>query len=302
MPRVPTLTPLAVGESDSGMTGRVAFGRLSSVAAMATLAISWRPGPALGGTTGKLAGTVLDAKKQPLAGVNVSLPEARLGAVSDAEGRFVIYNVPAGTYTLKAGLIGYATTSVTGVAIPADRTTTADVTLQESARPMQEIVVSARRPVVELGLTSNIATLTRDEISKLPVQELQDVVNLQAGVVDGHFRGGRKGEVQYARTASCACSAVSAGPSSSSTPCCAALAVEDFDAAGSRQARRRAVSARRDWVVRVRVEQLVGRLVYLRLRGGTCRPSTRQSSAVRPSFPDTSSSGRRRIFATRSSR
>jgi outer membrane receptor for ferrienterochelin and colicin len=29
------------------------------------------------------------------------------------------------------------------------------------------------------------------------VQELTDVVNLQAGVVDGHFRGGRKDEVQY---------------------------------------------------------------------------------------------------------
>src|SRR5205085_6077372 len=29
------------------------------------------------------------------------------------------------------------------------------------------------------------------------VQELQDVVNLQAGVVEGHFRGGRLGEVQF---------------------------------------------------------------------------------------------------------
>src|SRR5690606_4773447 len=30
-----------------------------------------------------------------------------------------------------------------------------------------------------------------------PVQRLDDIVNLQAGVVDGHFRGGREGEVQY---------------------------------------------------------------------------------------------------------
>ena len=29
------------------------------------------------------------------------------------------------------------------------------------------------------------------------MQDLQDVVNLQAGVVEGHFRGGRLGEVQY---------------------------------------------------------------------------------------------------------
>src|SRR5262249_41646387 len=36
-----------------------------------------------------------------------------------------------------------------------------------------------------------------DQISRLPVQDLQQIVDLQAGVVDGHFRGGRKGEVQY---------------------------------------------------------------------------------------------------------
>jgi outer membrane receptor protein involved in Fe transport len=39
--------------------------------------------------------------------------------------------------------------------------------------------------------------LTTEEIEDLPVQNLTDVVNLQAGVVDGHFRGGRTGEVQY---------------------------------------------------------------------------------------------------------
>jgi outer membrane receptor protein involved in Fe transport len=51
--------------------------------------------------------------------------------------------------------------------------------------------------VVELELTSNVATVTRKEIAALPVQQLEDIVNLQAGVVDGHIRGGRAGEVQY---------------------------------------------------------------------------------------------------------
>src|SRR6185436_10493124 len=56
---------------------------------------------------------------------------------------------------------------------------------------------SAKRPVVDVNLTSSLASINREEIAKLPVQELQEVVNLQAGVVDGHFRGGRIGEVQY---------------------------------------------------------------------------------------------------------
>ncbi len=179
------------------MKGRVALGWLASVASTATLALSLAAWAAHAGTTGKLAGVVLDAKKQALAGASVALPDVRLGAVTDADGRYVIYNVPAGTYVVKVSLIGYAATTLTNVAVPADRTTTLDVTLQESAVQMQEVVVSAQRPVVELGLTSNVATITRQEIAKLPVQELQDIVNLQAGVVDGHFRGGRKGEVQY---------------------------------------------------------------------------------------------------------
>jgi outer membrane receptor protein involved in Fe transport len=140
---------------------------------------------------------VLDAKKQPLAGANIALTDVRLGTVTDAEGKYVLYNVPAGTHTMRVGLIGYAATTLTDVEVPADRTATIDVTLQESAVQLQEIVVSAQRPVVELGLTSNVATISRAEIAKLPVQELADVVNLQAGVVDGHIRGGRRGEVQY---------------------------------------------------------------------------------------------------------
>ena len=50
------------------------------------------------GTTGKIAGRILDPKHEPLAGVNVAVPAARTGAVTEIDGRFVILNVPAGTY------------------------------------------------------------------------------------------------------------------------------------------------------------------------------------------------------------
>ncbi len=58
-------------------------------------------------------------------------------------------------------------------------------------------MVVAERSPVDLKITSSQSTLTSEEIENLPVQNLDDVVNLQAGVVDGHFRGGRQGEVQY---------------------------------------------------------------------------------------------------------
>lgn len=158
-------------------------------------------GPACAGTTGKISGRVLDPGKQPLAGANIAIPAARTGAVSDADGRFTILNLPPGEYEVRVSLIGYRNTTVQNVRVSADNTTRLDVNLQIEALQLEEVVVDARRPVVDLGVTSNMAAIQREEISQLPVQELQEIVNLQAGVVsssgDLHFRGGRVGEVQF---------------------------------------------------------------------------------------------------------
>jgi len=171
-------------------------GKVASVALVAALAICC-PLATHASTVGKLTGVVHDDKKQPLEGANVILVGVPLGAITDATGHYTILNVPAGTYTVKVSYIGYAPTTVQNVAVSADKTTPLDVALSESAVQMKEVVVTAKRPVVELGLTSNVATVTRQEIDKLPVQDLQQIVDLQAGVVQGHFRGGRTGEVQY---------------------------------------------------------------------------------------------------------
>ena len=173
----------------------LARGGLWAASALLALLVTVESGVA--GTTGRLSGTVTNPQKQPLGGANVILVGVPLGGATEMDGRYTIVNIPAGTYTVKASLIGHTSTSVTEVVIPADRLTTLDIVLQESAVQLAEVVVSAKRPVVDLNLTSNIATLSRQDIAKLPVQELQDVVNLQAGVVDGHFRGGRLGEVQF---------------------------------------------------------------------------------------------------------
>ena len=167
-------------------------------AAGVSLLLALLPAAGLAGTTGKLTGRVLDAKKQPLPGVNVAVPLGRVGAITDDKGRFVIVNIPSGTYEVKINLLGYRPIAIQNVSVSADLTTELDdVAMVEAPVGMEEVVVSARRPVVDLNLTSNLATLHRKEIQQLPVQELQDVVNLKAGVVDGHFRGGRIGEVQY---------------------------------------------------------------------------------------------------------
>jgi len=153
--------------------------------------------PALAGTTGTLSGHVLDGDGKPVVAATVLVVGTRLGAYTDAEGRYLIMKVPPGTYELKASRLGFNAMTVSGVVVSADNTTKQDFKLGDTALATQEVVVVAERPPVDVTVTSSQVTMTTEEIEDLPVQSLTDVVNLQAGVVDGHFRGGRQGGVQF---------------------------------------------------------------------------------------------------------
>jgi outer membrane receptor protein involved in Fe transport len=61
----------------------------------------------------------------------------------------------------------------------------------------EEVVVTAERPLVQRDLTAKTAVVGGEQIAALPVTEIAQVLQLQAGMVAGSLRGGRKGEVAY---------------------------------------------------------------------------------------------------------
>jgi outer membrane cobalamin receptor len=61
----------------------------------------------------------------------------------------------------------------------------------------EEVIVVAEKPVVEVDRTFSTSSVDRNEIDVMPVTQMSEIVEKQAGVVDGHFRGGRSGEVTY---------------------------------------------------------------------------------------------------------
>lgn len=148
-------------------------------------------------TSGKISGRVVDENGQPLISANVLLMGTNQGAATDLNGYYTIVNVRAGKYSLKFGFIGYQTKIIKNVRVNGDRTTQINVQLNPELIQSQEVVVVAKKPLVEFNSTSSVSTITEDDIKKLPIQSLNEIVNLQAGVVDGHFRGGRLGEVQF---------------------------------------------------------------------------------------------------------
>jgi outer membrane receptor protein involved in Fe transport len=153
---------------------------------------------ALGGTTGKIAGSIIDAQtKEALLGVNITIIGTTLGASSNIDGQYFILNIPPGTYSLRASAVGYTAVNVNNVKVTADQTSRIDFNLVSQSVELNDVVVTASRPIVQRDLTSTISSVTSDQIAKLPLEDVGSVVNLQAGVVEGHFRGGRSNEVKY---------------------------------------------------------------------------------------------------------
>ena len=174
---------------------RIGRGALAAAAFACALALA---PPALeAGTTGKISGRITDDTGEPVFGVNVLVVGTTLGAISDLDGLYNIINIPAGVYDIRFGHVAYQSMVVTGVTVSADQTTKRDARLASSTVALQEIEVRAERPIVDVNLTSTRSTVTTEDIEALPLQEMQDIVNLQAGVVDGHIRGGRLGEVEF---------------------------------------------------------------------------------------------------------
>ncbi|WP_420455688.1 TonB-dependent receptor [Rubrivirga sp.] len=152
--------------------------------------------PAAAQSTGRVAGTVTDADGNPMPAVNVVVDGTTRGVATNVDGEYSLLLRP-GTYTLLYRFVGYATARAEDVSVRIDQTTTFDVTLREESLGGEEVVVTAERPLVETDRTTTKAVVDSEQLDALPAINLQEVVNLQAGVVDGHFRGGRIQEVAY---------------------------------------------------------------------------------------------------------
>ncbi len=156
------------------------------------------------GQTGKIVGRITDAESgDGLPGVNAILEGTTMGAATDLDGYYIILNLPPGTYTVKASMIGYNTVRVTQVKVSIDQTTTVNFPLQSTVLEIgEEITITAERPIVQKDLTSSLSIVRSEDIARMPVEDLADILELQAGVSrdsDGaiHIRGGRSSEVAY---------------------------------------------------------------------------------------------------------
>ena len=148
--------------------------------------------------SGKISGTVVDAQSgEPLPGANVSIVGTAMGAAASLEGDYYIINVPPGTYNLRAQFMGYQAEVRQGVVVNVNRTSEVNFRLRVSVIEGQEVVVEASKVSQKKDQTSSVRNVGSETMDILPVESVGAVVSLQAGVVAGHFRGGRSNEVNY---------------------------------------------------------------------------------------------------------
>jgi len=170
-------------------------------------------GTAFAGTTGQLAGVVLDAKTgEPVSLASVAIPDLKRGAVTDAQGNYVLVNIPAGKYSVRVSLLGYVPQLQQNVEIVPDFNTRLDFKVESTVLTnVPEVVIRGERPLIQKDATGSAKFLSGDDLKYQPLRGYQDAVAQQSGVVNFKLnidneaqnnntliiRGGRPNEVAY---------------------------------------------------------------------------------------------------------
>ncbi len=118
---------------------------------------------ALAGTTGGLAGRVIDAATNaPLAGVAVSVvsPSQSATTRTDASGAYRFLSLAPDTYVLSVQDAGFDPVAVPGVTIIADQTQTLPVPLQKTIRTIAKVSARSSGDLIRPGTTSDVYSLS----------------------------------------------------------------------------------------------------------------------------------------------
>lgn len=135
---------------------------------------------------GSINGTVKDTAGAVLQGAQIVLQPSGATVISDAQGRYFLSNIKAGTYSVTISYIGF-TTSVQTIAVTGGQPTPLDVTLSVGSASQQVEVMANLEgdaaAINEQRVSENILNVQTDaEIQALPNQNIADAVGRMPGV------------------------------------------------------------------------------------------------------------------------
>lgn len=167
-----------------------------------TLGLIFATGAVMFAQDGALKGKVLDKDtKEPIPFANIILENKGSqvgGATSDYDGNYIIKPIPPGKYDLKATFVGFKTVLIQGIIIGGDQIRFYDIELTSSAETLDVVeIVDYKVPLIDKDQTASGATITAEEISKMPNRTANAVATTVGGVFS---QDGERGSVRGART------------------------------------------------------------------------------------------------------
>ena len=155
-----------------------------------------------GAEYGRITGRVVDAETgAPLVGADVMVEGTDLGAATDENGDYVVLYVPAGTYRVTSSYISYDPLAFANVVVNAELTTVLNFRLPPTVIEVKGVTAIAEREAIVRDAVHTRRAVTSTEMERLPITTINQVIALQAGVVQSkrgtHLRGGRDGEISF---------------------------------------------------------------------------------------------------------
>ena len=148
--------------------------RLSVLAALAAAALcTLSTSLSAQGTGGTITGVVTGEAGVPLSGVQVTIVNRGVGAITGTDGRYTIGRAPAGTYSLRAQRIGFspATQQVT---VTDNGMTTADFRMTQVATTLTTQVVVGYTTQQRRDVSDAVASVRGDELRDQKVATLEE--------------------------------------------------------------------------------------------------------------------------------
>ncbi|MES2003580.1 MAG: TonB-dependent receptor [Bacteroidota bacterium] len=150
--------------------------------------------------TGNIKGKIHTTDGKPAADVSVIIKEADRAVITGPDGSFVVRNLKAGNYSLYTSCTGLASLT-RNISIATDQTTELILSLQETARQLDEVIVQSRRtandkavtigkaPINAMDLPQAVTVINQAVLDNQQVQRLSDVMRNVNGIYLSSTRG-----------------------------------------------------------------------------------------------------------------
>jgi TonB-linked SusC/RagA family outer membrane protein len=133
--------------------------------------------PAMWGQNHNITGTVVDTKGEPVIGASVKMKDAKVGVITNVDGKFSM-NVSKASGELLVSYIGYLSQTVKYTA----NGRPIKVVLTEDVTKLDEVVVVGYGTQKKSSLTSSVEVIKHDDLMKIPTTRLDEAL---AGQVAG---------------------------------------------------------------------------------------------------------------------